>query len=105
MARKEMDAILAAEEAARARIEGARERASAIVAAAEKEAARALEDALAESRNEAKAILERASRESARTEEQALAEGRSEADRIKAMLPGKLDEAVKVILDRVKQSI
>lgn len=105
MARKELDAILEAEKAAAEAVDSAKARAKELVAASEKEAERLVAEALESARAEAVALSTR-SREAVQDLDKATFEqARKEIARVREIAGAKFDEAVGIVVSRVKKAV
>lgn len=105
MAKKELDAILEAEKAAAEAIENAKAKAKEMLTASEKEAERILRDALDSAQSEAKALSLEASETVSGLEAEILKEAQEEVFRLTDIANKRFDEAVNVIVSRVKKAV
>jgi len=105
LAKQELDAILAAEQEAAAAVEAARARARDILALAEEKSAGTVRAAREEAQNQAEDIKRRALEAARSVEKQAAVQAASEIERIRKLAESHMDEAVKVVVQRIKESL
>ena len=105
LAKQELDAILAAEREAAEAIEAARIQARELLAQADAKAAEILKVAREEAHRQADEIKRRASEVAKSVEREAEVQAASEIERIKNLAGPRMDEAVKAVIQRIKESM
>lgn len=105
VAKKELDAILDAEKAAAEAIDNAKAKAREMMIASEKEAERLLQEALESAHSEARALAKRSADAVSDLEKVTLEEAHKEIARLTEVANARFDEAVGVVVSRIKKAV